>query len=207
MAGLQDDLASVFVEIGTLVEIVGSSPPVQEYIDVEYNVQVSNPFIREHFIEGTLKASTAIQPGSILDFVGKNMKYLVVNYSPELFEDLPVIISATLYKCNTIAVVKRQSGTVRDPVTRQMVPAWTTITTSAIPLTASLQGNPSDLNDYQPFLQYSLKEKTAYFPEAIAPKVLDRITLPSGENYKVSNVEFYRFNGVVVCSLEEDTRA
>ena len=35
MAGLQDDLASVFEEIGTLVEIVGSSPVVREYIDVE----------------------------------------------------------------------------------------------------------------------------------------------------------------------------
>ena len=79
MAGLQDDLASVFDEIGTLVEIVGSSPVVREYIDVEQNAQVSNPFIREHFIEGTLKASTKIQPGSILKLVGKNLTYLVVN--------------------------------------------------------------------------------------------------------------------------------
>ena len=207
MAGLQDDLASVFDEIGTLVEIVGSSPVVREYIDVEQNAQVSNPFIREHFIEGTLKASTKIQPGSILKLVGKNLTYLVVNYSPELFEDEAVIISTTLYKCNVTLTVQRLSGTVRDPVTRQMVPSWATIVTTAAPLTSALRGNPSDLNDYQPFLQYAVKEKVAYFPEIIAPKVLDRVVLPSGEKYKIANVEYYRFNGVVVCDLEEDTRA
>lgn len=207
MPGLQDDLASVFDEIGTLVEIVGSSPVVREYIDVEQNAQVSNPFIREHFIEGTLKASTKIQPGSILKLVGKNLTYLVVNYSPELFEDEAVIISTTLYKCNTTLTVKRLSGTVRDPVTRQMVPSWADVVTTPAPLTSALRGNPSDLNDYQPFLQYAVKEKVAYFPESIAPQVLDRVVLPNGQKYKVSNVEYFRFNGVVVCDLEEDTRA
>ena len=206
MVGLQDDLASVFEEIGTLVEIVGSFPVVREYIDVEYNVQVSNPFIREHFIEGTLKAATNIQPGSILDFVGKNMKYLIVNYSPELFEDQPVIISTTLYKCNTVATVKRQTSTHRDPVTRQMVRPWTDIFTLPAPITSALRGSPSDMNDYQPFLQYAVKEKIIYFPESYAPQVLDRVTLPNNENFKISNVEYYRFNGVVVCDLEEDTR-
>lgn len=207
MAGLQDDLAAVFEEIGTLVEIVGSSPVIREYIDVEQNVQVSNPFIREHFIEGTMKATTKIQPGSIITFVGKNLTYLVVNYSPELFEDQTVIISTTLYKCNTTATVQRLSSTVRDPVTRKLTPSWATICSLPAPITSSMRGNPSDLNDFQPFLQYAIKEKTMYFPEASAPQVLDRVVLPNGEYYKISNVEYYRFNGVVVCDLEEDTRA
>ena len=207
MVGLQDDLASVFEEIGTLVEIVGSSPVVREYIDVEQNVQVSNPFIREHFIEGTLKAQTKITPGELLLFVGKNLTYLVVNHSPELFEDEIVIISTTLYKCNAAVTVKRQSGTDRDPVTRQQVPVWADVFTSPAPVTSALRGSPSDLNDQQSFLQFSTKEKVAYFPERIAPKVLDRLVMPSGEKYKIANVEYYRFNGVVVCDLEEDTRA
>ena len=207
MAGLQDDLAAVFEEIGTLVEIVGSSPVIREYIDVEQNVQVSNPFIREHFIEGTMKASTKIQPGSIIKFVGKNLTYLVVNYSPELFEDSVVIISTTLYKCNTTATLKRLSDSVRDPVTRKITPTWQTIQVLPAPITSSMRGNPSDLNDFQPFLQFATKEKIIYFPEIYAPQVLDRVVLPSGEYYKVANVEHYRFNGVVVCDLEEDTRA
>jgi hypothetical protein len=207
MAGLQDDLADVFAEIGTLVEIVGSSPVVREYIDVEQNVQVSNPFIREHFIEGSLKASTKIQPGNIIKFVGKNLTYLVVNYSPELFEDDTVIISTTLYKCNVTVTVKRQTSEVRDPVNRKLTPVWTDVVTTPAPLTSALRGNPSDLNDYQPFLQYAVKEKVIYFPESIAPKAMDRVVLPSGEFYKISNVEYFRFNNVVVCDLEEDTRA
>jgi hypothetical protein len=207
MAGLQDDLASVFEEIGTLVEIVGSSPVVREYIDVEQNVQVSNPFIREHFIEGTLKAATKILPGSLLNFVGKNLTYLVVNHSPELFEDLVVIISTTLYKCNVVATVTRLTETVRDPVTRQITTSWEEVFTSPAPITSALRGSPSDMNDYQAFLQFQTKEKVIYFPEVIAPKALDRVTLPSGEQFKISNVEYYRFNGVVVCDLEEDTRA
>lgn len=207
MAGLQDDLASVFEEIGTLVEIVGSSPVIREYIDVEQNVQVSNPFIREHFIEGTMKASTKIQPGSIIKFVGKNLTYLVVNYSPELFEDTTVIISTTLYKCNTTATVKRLSETGRDPVTRQKGQVWADVFVLPALITSAMRGNPSDLNDYQPFLQFATKEKVIYFPEAYAPQVLDRVVLPSGEFYKIANVEYFRFNGVVVCDLEEDTRA
>lgn len=207
MAGLQDDLADVFAEIGTLVEIVGSSPVVREYIDVEQNVQVSNPFIREHFIEGSLKASTKIQPGQIIKFVGKNLTYLVVNYSPELFEDDTVIISTTLYKCNVTVTVKRQTSEVRDPVNRKLTPIWTDVVTTPAPITSALRGNPSDMNDYQPFLQYAVKEKIIYFPESIAPKAMDRVVLPSGEFYKISNVEYFRFNGVVVCDLEEDTRA
>lgn len=206
MASLQDDLASVFEEIGTLVEIVGSSPVIREYIDVEQNVQVSNPFIREHFIEGTLKAATKITPGELLKMVGKNLTYLVVNHSPELFEDEVVIISTTLYKCNAVVTVQRQSSTDRDPVTRQQTPDWTDIVTTPAPITSALRGSPSDLKDNYDFLQFSTKEKVCYFPERIAPKVLDRLLLPSGDKYKISNVEYYRFNGVVVCDLEEDTR-
>ena len=71
MAGLQDDLADVFAEIGTLVEIVGSSPVVREYIDVEQNVQVSNPFIREHFIEDTAWRYTQICWKESIVFSGK----------------------------------------------------------------------------------------------------------------------------------------
>lgn len=206
MAGLQDDLASVFAEIGTLVEIVGSSPVVREYIDVEYNVQVSNPFIREHFVEGTFKAETKIQPGSILNFVGKNLTYLVVNHSPELFEDLVVIVSATLYKCNAVATVLRQTAEDRDPVTRKIGVVWEEVFTAPAPITSALRGSPSDLNDYQAFLQFQTKEKTIYFPESLAPKVLDRVRLANGDYFKISNVEYHRFNGVVVCDLEEDTR-
>lgn len=206
MAGLQDDLASVFAEIGTLVEIVGSSPVVREYIDVEYNVQVSNPFIREHFVEGTFKAETKIQPGSLLNFVGKNLTYLVVNHSPELFEDLVVIVSATLYKCNAVVTVLRQTAEDRDPVTRKIGVVWEEVFTSPAPITSALRGSPSDLNDYQAFLQFQTKEKTTYFPESLAPKVLDRVRLANGDYFKISNVEYHRFNGVVVCDLEEDTR-
>jgi hypothetical protein len=207
MAGLQDDLAAVFEEIGTLVEIVGSSPAIREYIDTEQNVQVSNPFIREHFIEGTLKASTAIQPGDILALVGKNLSYLVVNHSPELFENSVVIVSTTLYKCNVNVTVKRQTGTVKDPVTRQNTITWTDVFTSPAPLTSALRGSPSDLNDYQAFIQFSTKEKSIYFPEKIAPQVMDRVWISATEYYKITNVEHHRFNGVVVCDLEEDTRA
>ena len=207
MVGLQDDLADVFSEIGTLVEIVGSSPVVREYIDVEQNVQVSNPFIREHFIEGTMKASTKIQPGNIISFVGKNLKYLVVNYSPELFENQTVIISTTLYKCNTTATVKRLSETDRDPVTRRKGQVWTDVFTLPAPITSALRGSSSDLNDYQPFLQYTTKEKIIYFPESSAPEILDRVVLSTGDVYKITNVEYFRFNGVVVCDIEEDTRA
>ena len=199
MAGLQDDLASVFAEIGTLVEIVGSSPVVREYIDVEYNVQVSNPFIREHFVEGTFKAETKIQPGSLLNFVGKNLTYLVVNHSPELFEDLVVIVSATLYKCNAVVTVLRQTAEDRDPVTRKIEIVWEEVFTSPAPITSALRGSPSDLNDYQAFLQFQTKEKTTYFPESLAPKVLDRVRLANGDYFKILDL----FDRIIVTTMSD----
>lgn|GEM_PF-2986233 len=201
------DLGDVFDEIGTLVEIYGSKPVIRERIDIEQNVQISNPFIREHFIEGTLRAHTKIKPGDVITVLTTKIPYLVVNYSHEMFENEAVVITTTLYKCNVVATIQRVKEETRDAVTRQKTIVWETIATIPAPISSALRGGVSDMNDLQPFVQFITKEKLMYFSEQNAPKSLDRIVLPSGQYFKVTNAEYYRFNNVVVCALEEDTRA
>ena len=207
MDSLAHDLADVFDEIGTVVEIYGTKPAIRERIDVEQNIQISNPFVREHFIEGTLRAMTRIKPGDIVTILKTKTPYIIVNYSEEMFEDAAVVVSATLYKCNTTATIQRVKEEVRDPVTRQKTIVWDDICTIPAPITSALRGGVSGMNDFQPFLHYITKEKAMYFSEQNAPKVLDRIKITSGEIFRVTNVEYYRFNNVVICALEEDTRA
>ena len=163
--GLSDNLGKVFEKVGTQIEIVGSLPLVKEFIDTAQNTQVSNPFIREHFIEGTFKAKTKIKPGDILRFIKSNTHYLVVNFSNESFRNDSVCINATLYKCNAQVTLQRLTKGVKDPDTRERADVWVDITTLWLPFTSSLRGSTSQLEDDQSFVQYSVASKSLYVPQ------------------------------------------
>ena len=204
-----EDIAEVFAEVGAKVwlERTGESA----FIDYEMNVQISNPFIREHMIEGTLPYNTNILPGDILRLDAEEIRYLVVNYVPELFENEIVSISTTLYKCNVHGKIYKEVETTPDQNTpmsqrlsRQV--AWEYVGESYVVFTSSLRGGTSEMLGTQDFGDIIVKHNIIYLPSNVEIKPKYRFYIDDDEYYQVGNVEKRRFNNVAVVALTEDTR-
>lgn len=204
-----EDIAEVFAEVGAKVwlERTGESA----FIDYEMNAQVSNPFIREHMIEGTLPYNTNILPGDILRLDADEIRYLVVNYIPELFENEIVSISTTLYKCNVfgkfykeVDVIPDENAPMSQRFSRQI--AWQCVGESYVVFTSSLRGGTSEMLGTQDFGDIITKHNILYLPSNVEIKPKYRFYIDDDEYYQVGNVEKRRFNNVAVVSLTEDTR-
>jgi len=203
------DIAEVFEEVGAKFYIEGTDK--YEYLDYGMNTQVSNPFIREHMIEGTLPYNTEIQPGDILRLDAQEIRYLVVNYIPEIFENEIVSISTTLYKCNVYGKfyeeVSQEFGAhlpVRERISRLV--SWQLADESYVVFTSALRGNTSEMLGTQDFGDIITKHNIIYLPSSIDVKPKQRFYIDENEYYTVGNVEKRRFNNVAVVALTEDTR-
>ncbi len=111
--GIGSDIREVLEEVGTFVEIEGTA--LTEYVDYDFNVQVGNPFLREHMRSATLPHDTVIQAGNILYVPVNGERMLVVNFIPEMFENHIVTINSTFYKCNIFGIIYREE-VVQDVV-------------------------------------------------------------------------------------------
>lgn len=203
------DIAEVFRDVGAKVFINETSQ--YDYIDAELNTQVSNPFIREHMIEATLPYNTIIQPGNIINFEATQQRFLVVNYIPDIFENEPVAISATIYKCNVYGYFYREQEMPDNenlPMQfrhRRQV-CWKLVDENYLVFTSALRGNTSEMLGTQHFGDIVVKRHIVYLPSSMDVKTKDRLYIDENEYYQVGNVEKRRFNNVAVISLHEDTR-
>ncbi|MFP4448500.1 MAG: hypothetical protein ACOCZ4_00350 [Bacteroidota bacterium] len=203
------DIANVFKDVGAKVFI--NNTEEYDFIDAEVNAQVSNPFIREHMIEGTLPFNTNIKPGDIIRFETTDERYLIVNFIPDIFENQVVAISATLYKCNVFAKIYREQETqITDDVPmnqrhkRQV--CWSKKNEGYFVFTSALRGNTSEMLGTQDLGDITIKHNMAYLPSSVQIRPKDRFYIDKDEYYTVGDVEKRRFNNVSVISLMTDTR-
>ncbi len=204
-----NDLAEVFRDVGAKVFIDGTDE--FDFIDAELNTQVSNPFIREHMIEGTLPYNTTIQPGSILHFEATDQRFLVVNFIPDVFENQSVSISATLYKCNMFGKIYREKETtltedVPMNLRHRRQVCWKKKGEGFFVFTSALRGNTSEMLGTQDFGDITIKRNIVYMSASVEVRTKDRLYVDENEYYEIGNVEKRRFNNVAVVSLHEDTR-
>lgn len=201
------DIKQVFAEVGTYVHVENSE--VREFVDYDFNVQVGNPFLREHLRIGSFSHDTQINAGDVL-YVPKNgERLLVVNYIPEMFENEIVAINTTLYKCNVYfrcyrEVREEEESNLRGQANRSMV--WSLVGEGHAAFTASLRGNISEISEYQTFGDFLVRQDTLFYSNAIHMRPKDRVVISDTEYYEVGNVDERRFNQCSVCMLNEDTR-
>ncbi len=204
-----NDIANVFEDVGAKVFI--NDTEGYDFIDAELNAQVTNPFIREHMLEGTLPYNTDIAPGDIIRFEITNHRYLIVNFIPDVFENEIVAISATLYKCNAFGKIYREQEsqiTTDVPMNlrhRRQV-CWSFVDESFIVFTSALRGNTSEMLGTQDIGDITVKHNIAYLPASVQVRPKDRFYIDEDEYYLIGNVEKRRFNNVAVISLHQDTR-
>ena len=203
--GRKEDRKRMFQDYGSEFYILRDAGPVSgEYLVVELNAQVTKPFIREHFREVLFQYDTIVETHDPLKFVATQEILITVNVTPNLHAGVVVENAGVLYKCNVSGEITRPSGE-RSATTYQWEDSWATVKSDAYALlTQGLYG--TDLDQEEDIGQLEVQNLRLYVPESYGARALDRYSPTSGENYKIEAIEKFRFPGLVVCQVAEDTR-
>lgn len=210
---LGDDIKETYQDVGVGYTILRGSGNVSgEYLDYEPNSQVTKPFIREYFLEAEIPYDTQSVAGDVIEF-SDGRRFLIMNKTPEMFEDEIISFSCVLYKTNIVAVVMRPRE-VTDEQSLETTTAWDTVTSGEHALLVDkLFG--AELNQRSDIGQLAIEGDECYIPASIGVQAMDRLIvsgeyaggLMSGEMYKVEVVKKRDFDQVWVLELVEDTRA
>jgi hypothetical protein len=202
------DLAEVYGEVGTSIKILkpDGTTVLGEYLDFDINRQVTKPFIREFFIEAFFTYVTAVACGDVVEFVADGRKFLVMNLTPEFFENEVINNSAVLYKCNEIATIKQFTKGGWDVDYKKEI-TWPNVAADVpILLTERFFGTGLGAVEPQDFMEFGILDNQMYISAYYGVKPLDRVWLSGTEFFKVDFVEKRKFEGVWSCVLSEDTR-
>ena len=207
--GLGSDIKEVYSELGTAVSIISRTPIVTgEKVIYELNSQETKPFIREHHLDSTFPYDTAVTVEDILEFTETGDHYLVMNKTPEMFENSIVEYSMVLYKCNlplTVHILRPLE--IRDAVSYNMIGGWHIVKDSPVYGLISDRVFGSEITQADTGAgQFPIYRIDLYISKFYGVKPLDRIVVSESEFYKVETVENYYYPGVCVCMLVEDTR-
>ena len=169
------------------------------------NAQATKPFIREFFLEATISYNSAINPGCIIKTVASAIPYLVMNKTPEVFEDEVIKHDIVLYKCNVSGEILRISGEAGWNENYEKVPVFQVIRSNAYALqTEVLAGSGVHLD--AEIGAISTDRQDLYVPSDYQVRELDRYQPVSGEYYMVKSVKKRIYDQVDVCELVADAR-
>lgn len=207
--GLGSDIKEVYSELGTAVSIISRSPVIRgERIIYELNSQATKPFIREHHLDSTAPYDTLITTDDIIRFDETGDCYLVMNKTPDMFEDSIVEYSMVLYKCNLPAsafIVRPVES--RDPDTYEITSGWKVVVSPPVYGLISDRVFGSEIDqEVTGAGQFPVWRIDLFLPKRYDVKPLDRIVLSETEYYKIETIEKYNYPGVSVMLLTEDTR-
>lgn len=203
------DISEVLEEVGIAmtIEDVDGNQTTGEYTYTKPNSQVTKPFIREFFVEAWLVYNTAANAGDYITLNTSGEKYIVMNKSPQIFENEVIKYDAVLYKTNEVVDIFRpsQDESDRSSQTYQLQTIWQSVKRDLdVLITTSLFGH--DLNDDLSLGQISVEKHEMYVPSSIGIQPLDRVRLSYDEYYLVQAVKPRRYEDVDVVALIEDTR-
>jgi hypothetical protein len=196
------DIKEVLIEVGTPFTILRDAGDITgEFADIELNQQVTKPFIREFFLQGTFSYDTAVIPGDTITIPdGRNL--LVMNRTPELFEGVIMSFDCVLYKANVIGAIYRP---VETRVNYQTVTTWQLIKADVPALiTEALYGNELDTDEILGKL--GLSEDDMYIPGNLDLQVMDRFEVSASEYYRIEVIKSRRFEATNLVMIGEDTR-
>jgi len=209
MSDLSIDIADVYGELGTIASIINRSPVVTgQRVLYDINSQATKPFIREYHLDGSLPYDTLITPQDVIRIISTDKYYMIMNKTPELFEDSVVEWNVVLYLCNLPATAHiLRPVEVRDPATYKIVHGWQVLYDSPIYGLASDRFFGAEIDQETPKAgQFQMWKIDLYLPKFYAIKPLDRIFMSETEYYKVEAIESHHYPGVNMALLVEDTR-
>jgi len=206
MAGIGPDISEVINELGVVIEILRTPTNISEKIIYDMNSQATKPFIREFHRNGSFSSATKIETGDILRVLKTEEYLMVMNKTPDMFEDEIVEYASVLYKTNipSTAKISRPSSVARD-VDYNLIEIWTDVVTRAYGVIADkLQG--TNIDQEEPIGQIQIWAIEAFVPSSYDARPLDRLYISATEYYKIEKVERYRYPGIHALDLVEDMR-
>ena len=198
------DIKETLQEIGTSFTILRTAGNITgEYLYYKTNRQVTKPFVREHFLETAFKSDTNVVGGDVLNFVVSGDSYLVMNNTPDFFENEIIRYLAVLYKTNVLLDILSPLNVTTGYDTAF---TFTTVHTSIKALIyAPLFGNVGKVDDSVG--SFGLDKHELYLPIGYDLKAADRVQITgTSEYYKVDTVILRRFQNMIVANLVEYTR-
>jgi hypothetical protein len=203
------DIKEAIVEVGTAYTIIRDSGNVEDnYLTFKPNEQVTKPFIREFFLEAQIAHDSPIVAGDIIEFDTTGDRFIVMHFTPTLFENTVIRYESVLYKTNVKVSVLRP-GERRNPQTYLMETYWTIIKQDVdVLLTTPLFGQ--DLETAEELGLLGIESHEIWCPSSYGIANLDRIRVTSGVgagNYwRTEAVRKYRFEACEVVKVGEDVR-
>lgn len=206
MSDLGDDIKDAHNDVGSSFSIIrsGEEELSGEYCIFKTNKQVTKPFIREFFQDGSFDYDTDIIAGDVVQSSdGRHL--MIMNLTPTVFQDEIIENSAVLYKCNVSGELLRPSEEEGWDDDYRMQGGFSVQAVDVFALqTEALYGHELDSDDELGSL--GLEEHELYVPGSFDVQVLDRYQPVSGEYFQVETIKKRRFDNVWVCQITEDTR-
>jgi len=203
------DIKEAIVEVGLGYTIVRSAGNVTgEYLTAKPNEQVTKPFIRENFLEAQIPYDSVMVSGDVIEFDTTNDRYLIMHFTPTLFENTVIRYESVLYKTNVKVSILRP-GQRRNNASYLMETYWDIIAEDAdILLTTPLFGQDLETDEQLGLLGMEVHE--AWLPSSLGIQLLDRVRITSGtrvgDYWVVESLRKYRFESCDVVKLRVDQR-
>lgn len=192
---IAEDLASVFDEIGTEVELVGSSPVAKERIDFSETDKVG-------IFAVTLRSGSKLAAGNQIKVSSTGEHYFIYGGAFELFENAPVIFSGRMFKATHQVKLMRRTKT-KDPVTRQETESWDEVEQFWAYVSVPITGNGLNVDADDVFFVNSVLRLVGKPINKV--EYLDRIQFPNAF-FQVGTVDYVKYSGLCALELVEDTR-
>ncbi len=203
------DIKEAIVEVGISYTIIRDAGNIEDnWMTVKQNEQVTKPFIREYFLEAQLTYDTGTLAGDIIQFDTTGDRYIVMHFTPTLFENTVIRYESVLYKTNVKVSILRP-GERRNPNTLVMETYWDVIAEDAdLLLTTPLFGQ--DLETELQLGQIGIETHEIWCPSRYDFQLLDRVRVTagvgSGDYWRAESLRKYRFPECDVVKVREDTR-
>jgi hypothetical protein len=201
------DIKEVLSEVGTAFTIKRDSGDITgEFLDFSPNTQVTKPFIREFFLEVMLSYDTDTVPGDIVELDVPAVPYMVMNLTPDMFENEVVKNDGIIYKCNVSGELLRFSGEAdwSDTTYRKLEHLQLVRADCYAVLSSPVHGG--ELETDEPIGYLDMERQELYIPSSVGIQEMDRYQPVSGEYYMVIAVKKRRYPNVDMALLSEDTR-
>jgi hypothetical protein len=204
MPGIGLDISEVIEELGVTATIYRTPANLTEKLVYDVNALSANAFLRENMLNVSFKHNTIITTGDVIQFHA--IEYLVINKTPDDFEDEITEYAGVVYKCNLPAGSLILSPTkATDPTTYKITQGWAIRKSDAKGLlTQDKRSTEVDAETSTgKVLTFALE---CFVPAHYGVEINDRLYINATTFYRVQDIEQYRFPDVHVLSVVKDDR-
>lgn len=204
---IDQDLLDVLQEVGTPVTIYkpDGTTITGEYVDFTTHTEHTTPLIRGFFVDFTLQYPTQIEIGDVLMY-GDSTEVLILAKEAERFEGNVVDYLASGYKVTSSGRFQHYVEDAGYDVDYRKIRNWQDLYTGVKGCMMDRLFRSNVVGIGNDSAEVELDRLHLYVSDYYDVKMGMRWVTDAGEIFKVDQIEPYRFPGVNLVFLSEETR-